>query len=275
MDFADVCPPDIIFHIVRQLVSDLKDAGFGFGWTKFTEFFSEINDILNTEVEFKSLKVGGPLEFGVALKDVPGARKNLRKLLEDRLPTIYNLINETILKKAREWLKEEGGYEDILIVVDQLDRIPQKALTDRLTNHENTFLDHAGTLRALSCDVLYTIPIELAYSRCRARLEDVYGTRILTLPVIPVSERGRRDFAPGLRALCEIVRRRADKAGVSLDSFFTDRTLLERLCRLSGGHVRTLFILLRSAIERSDALPITEDIVQRAVRRSATISPCR
>jgi len=153
--------------------------------------------------------------------------------------------------------------------VDQLDRIPQKALTDCLTNHENIFLDNAGTLRALSCDVLYTIPIELAYSRCRARLEDVYGTRILTLPVIPVSERGRRDFAPGLRALCEIVRRRADKGGVSLADFFADHALLERLCRLSGGHVRTLFILLRSAIERSDTLPITEDIVQRAVRRSA------
>lgn len=49
------------------------------------------------------------------------------------LPTIYDLINNGILARAREELKSKG-YEDILIIVDELDRIPQKVLHTDLTN---------------------------------------------------------------------------------------------------------------------------------------------
>ncbi|MBI3472274.1 MAG: hypothetical protein HY013_13035 [Candidatus Solibacter usitatus] len=267
VDLGDVQPPDLVLHIVRQLVTDLKDAGFGLGWTKFIQFFAEIKDILSTEVELKNLKVGGPVEFGIAIKDVPGARGKLRKLLEDRLPTIYDLINKEVLRPAREWLTE-SGYDDLVVIVDQLDRIPQKVLHTSLTNHENLFLDNAGTLRALNCHMLFTIPIELAYSRCRGRLGDVYGSQILTLPVIPVTDRGRKDFSPGLDAMRKIAGVRAARAGVTA-GFFEDDALLDQFCRLSGGHVRSLFILLRSAIERSDTLPLTRAVAERTIRRAA------
>jgi hypothetical protein len=111
-----------------------------------------------------------------------------------------------VLKDAKVWLSkpENGGYADILIIVDELDRIPQKVFNDRgLTNHENIFLDHAGILRSLNCDVLYTIPIELAYSRCRQRLRDVYGSDILSLPVIPVTCRTGDPFEPGIKAIAK------------------------------------------------------------------------
>lgn len=254
-------------------MSDLKERGFGTGWTKFKEFFRELNDLLKAEVELKDLKIkADPLEFGVALKQVPGARGKLRKLLEDRLPSIYRLINEVILKEARTWLRDpaNGGYEDILIIVDQLDRIPQKVLNPQgLTNHENMFLDNAGTLRALACDVLYTIPIELAYSPCRRRLQDAYGSEILALPLIPVAGRQGQDNSGGLEALCEVVNRRAAKAEVRQDEFFAGPDLLKRLCRLSGGHVRSLFILLRSVIDGCDELPATAETIEETVRRAA------
>ena len=80
--------------MVRQLVADLEEAGFAFGWKRFTDFFTEFGELLNAEVELSSLGVSaGPVEFGLALKRVPSARPRLRKLLEQRLPTIYDLIN--------------------------------------------------------------------------------------------------------------------------------------------------------------------------------------
>ena len=269
LDLEDVGPPDIIFHIVRQLVEDLGRAGFSFAPTKFAEFFKTFWDtIQQSEVELKSMKI--PLEaaeFGLAFKQVSGARGELRKLLQGQLPTIYHLINEVILAEARQWLKQEKNCDDILVIVDELDRIPQKVINEQgLTNHLNIFLDHAATLRSLHCNILYTIPIELAYSQRRERLKSAYSTEILSLPVIPVKQRDGSDFQPGLQALCEIVRTRARQAEAE---DFCGQATLERICRVSGGHVRNLFILLRSSLERSSGLPIEESVVDRTLRRQA------
>jgi len=268
----DITSTDIVFHVARQIVDDLKQAGFDFGMTKLTEFFREFGELLSSEVELKGIKIPvGPVELGVELKDNPVTRPILRRLLAGHQPRIFDLINQVILKDAREWLRKpaHGGYEDVLVIVDQLDRIPQKILNDRgLTNHENLFLDHAGELKFLNCDVLCTVPIELAYSRCRERLKTAYAAEVLSLPVIPVVDRtgGTR----GLDALREIVRRRAAAEGMTREEAFQDDDTLNRLCRMSGGHVRNLFILLRSAIERCPDLPITRDAVERTVRQQAS-----
>ena len=126
MHLEHVTPTDIVFHMARQIVDDLKQAGFGFGVTKLTQFFAEIGEILSQDVELKGIKIPTGLgEFSLALKDNPVARGPLRKLLAGHLPNIFDLINTEILKEAREWLRKpaHGGYEDILVIVDQLDRI--------------------------------------------------------------------------------------------------------------------------------------------------------
>ena len=263
VDLNDVGPPDLMLQMVRQLVSDLKQEGYGLGFEKVMGYFGKLGEILNS-VELKDLALGPDfIKIGMAIKQVPGARAALRKLLEDRLPNIYHLVNEEILGPAREWLRKEG-FEDILIIVDQLDRTPQKQINDHgLTNHEQFFLNSSGVLRALKCDVIYTIPIELAYSHCHGRLMDAYGGEIATLPMITVDDRG-------IKLLREIVQRRAAAAGTSVEAMFTNLGDLDRICRLSGGHVRSLFTLLRAALNRSDALPLSGEIVELAVRRQAS-----
>ena len=273
IDLQDVQPPDIVFHIVRQLIADLDRVGCGYDKRRFLELFREIWDQLNREVELKDLKFKTEnAELGLVLKDVPVARARLRMLLQTRLPTIFHLINDIVLRDAKTWLAkhENGSYADILIIVDELDRIPQKVLNDRgLTNHENIFLDHAGILRSLNCDVLYTIPIELAYSRCRQRLRDVYGSDILSLPVIPVISRTGSPFEAGIKAISEIIERRATRAGVSLKGVFDRPEIVTRLANLSGGHVRNLFILIRSALDYCDNLPLTDAIIDMTVRQES------
>ncbi|MBV9743789.1 MAG: hypothetical protein JO099_08500 [Acidobacteriia bacterium] len=224
--------------------------------------------MLNADVELKDLELkADPFKIGVAIKQVPGARAKLRKHLEDRLPRIYDLVNTEILQPARKWLAGEG-YEDVLIIVDQLDRIPQKRLNDSgLTNHEQLFLNSADVLRALQCDMLYTIPIELAYSHCHGRLADIYGGAILTLPMITVS--GAAGQA-GVKRLIEIVRRRAEAASVAALADLCAPDALERVCLLSGGHPRSLFTLLRSAIDRSDGLPLQTQTIERAILQQAS-----
>jgi hypothetical protein len=273
MDLSDVRPPDVVLHIVRQLVEDFKKAEVPLGDDPLSRFFGELKDLMGRSVELKELSVPVSwVQLGLTLKEVPHARATLRSLLEGRLPTLYHLINEDILRKAKKHLgqPENGGYQDVVVMVDELDRIPQKVLNEQgLTNHENLFLDHAAVLRFLSCDVLYTIPIELAYSTCRARLTMTYSSEILTLPVIPVSRRDGKDRDEAMSALRRVVEARVEKAGATPELVFDHPDLLTLLCRLSGGHVRNLFVLLRSALERADQLPLTQPVIDQAVRRQA------
>ena len=267
----DVQPEDLVFQIVRQLVSDLKQVGFTFAEKSFRNALGGLRDFFRGRVAVEGAEVGiDPLSVSLRFESFPTARKEFRNLLQGLLPTIYDLTNTEILSKARAWLAapEHGGYADIAIIVDQLDRIPRKPING-YTNHENLFLDHAGPLRALNCDVLYTIPIELAYSRAYARLQDVYGSAILALPAVPVSTRAGEEFPPGLMVLREIVRRRADKAGMGLDEVFTGPDLLDEVLRSSGGHIRGLFVMLQSILDRAAELPISRTITQRGLRRAA------
>jgi hypothetical protein len=272
MDLQDVQAPDIILHIVRQLVDDLNAAGFSAGHSKLAQFFIDINDQLNREVEPQGLKINaGIVEFATVLKDVPFARATLRRLIEGQLPTIYDLINTQVLGPAREWLKRKQGKENILVIVDELDRIPQRVLNDQgLTNQRNIFVDHAGILRALACPILYTIPVELAYSDAHVPLKTNYGCNIRFLPLIPVAQRDGQANRAGLRTLCRIVHRRIVKAGSTPQQFCETPSVLEDLCLASGGHLRTLFMLLASAMDKCDELPLTRAIVGRTIRGQAT-----
>lgn len=269
VDLNDVEPQDLFLQMVRQLVEDLKNAGVSFALDKLQGFFREWGEILASEVELKDLKLKGDVfEITSAIRSIPGQpRATLRKLLADRRPKLEDLVNREILTPAREWLKSpsNGGYQDILLIVDQLDRIPQKSLNDKgLTNHEDLFLNASNVLRALLCDVVYTIPIELAYSHCHGRLQDVYGAEIYTLPMVNVREER------GLALFSKIVELRVQKAGLSIPQVFGESGLLDRLCRMSGGHPRTLFGLLRSALERATELPLDAEIISRTLKMQAS-----
>jgi hypothetical protein len=267
----DVQPEDLVYQIVRQLVADLTGAGFSFAETKFRSALEGVHDFFKGRVALNKADVGiDPVKISLRFEAFPTARREFRNLLQGLLPTIYDLTNTEILRQARAWLAqpEHGGYADIVIIVDQLDRIPRKQLNG-YTNHENLFLDHVGALRALNCHVLYTIPIELAYSRAHARLQDAYGSEILALPAVPVSTRDGSEFSPGVAVLREIVRRRADKVDVGLNEVFAEPDLLDEVLRYSGGHIRGLFVMLQSILHRAAKLPISRAITQRGLRRAA------
>jgi hypothetical protein len=193
------------------------------------------------------------------------------------LPTIFDLVNRELIPEAREHLGK-AGYDDLVLIVDDLDKIPQKPLVDgRLTNHENLFLDNAATLRAITCSLLLTLPIELAYSPAQGRLRDDYGASIVTVPLISLRDQEGERSEAGEDAMIEILGRRAqfafgaDSGGPAAyaGKIFDSEELLRRIVRLSGGHVRSLLVLVSELLDWIDDLPITAATVDRYVPRAA------
>src|SRR5262245_27123675 len=73
------------------------------------------------------------------------------------------------------------------------------------------------------------------------------------------------DDRAGMNAMREMVRKRLAAVNVAENTAFSADTL-DYLCRMSGGHVRNLLILLRSACTAAGAFPLSRGIVERAVR---------
>jgi hypothetical protein len=270
LNLQDVEAEDIALHMVRQLVADLSAAGCSLALAKVIQAFEEFKKVLQASVELSDFKFSAAgVGVGLKVKDVPGAQGKLRELLGKRLPTLHQLINEEILVEARKCLLQKG-YQDILVIVDDLDKIPERQTTDRrVTNHVVMFIEQAASLRSLKCDVLLTVPIELAYSKRGQELGFIYGGDLHSLPVIPVASKNGDPYRPGLAALRTIVEDRAKKAGLSLAEIFRGDADLDRLCSVSGGHLRSLFILLRSSMEHCGSLPLTESAIELTIRKKA------
>lgn len=102
LDLADVQAEEISIEIVRQLVSDLRGAGFRPG-SVVGEFFRKLGADFNKRLNLDAVEVGvDPLHFTFKYENVPyGRRREFRELLQGQLPRIYDLVNEKILKDAR------------------------------------------------------------------------------------------------------------------------------------------------------------------------------
>jgi len=94
----DVQPEDLVYQIVRQLVSDLTGAGFSVAETKFRNALSGVRDFFKGRVALDKADVGmDPVKVSLRFEAFPTARKEFRTLLKGLLPTIYDLTNDEIL----------------------------------------------------------------------------------------------------------------------------------------------------------------------------------
>lgn len=277
LDLEDVQPEDLVLQIVRQLVSDLSDAGVRLGEQKLQGFFGSLWERVKS-AKLETAEIGlDPLSFSFRLEHFPTARDEFRKILRGQLPTVFDLVNRELLPAARTQLAEQG-FDDVLLIVDDLDRIPQKLLLEGgVTNHHSLFLDGSQALRAINCSLLLTVPIELAYSPANARLRDVYGGAIHTVPLLPIADRAGEPSTAGQQALVEIVGRRARQAFGATESapaacaarIFEDEGLLCRVVQLSGGHLRSLLVIVSELLDWVDALPIAASTVDRYATEAA------
>jgi hypothetical protein len=264
LDLTDVQPEELGFQIIRQLIADLSEAGFGLEEPE-GEYFQRL------AAELSELARGGAArEFdssipAFGLRDLPhNQRKEFRNFLQRQFSGICDVVNHQVVAPAREWLRRVKDIDGILVIVDELDRIPLQG-----PGHEILFISRADTLRTLDCHLLYTIPLELIYGPIQRALREKYVDEAVALTIMPILDSAGRPDPSGLRTLREVLMRRVHAVGLTLPEVFEEEELLIEVLFASGGHVSSLFTLLRSMLNRIDQLPISRPIVERTLQRSA------
>jgi AAA ATPase domain len=264
---------DILLASTRHLVEKIKLKNQNPLLIWMENRWQELKDLALTELSFE----GTNLEVNISqfskitanLRAVPDKRRAIRQKINASTPSLIKALNEFI-QEAKHQLEPE--YKGIVIMADNLDRIVETKREGEPSNYDEIYLNRSELLRGLDCHVIYTIPISMVYSERGTRLEDNYEKPDV-LPMVMVRNADGTTNPAGLDKLKEVIAKRIQLIDAKLaenlgTQVFEDADVLERLCLMSGGHVRNLMQLIRTALDWTDELPITAQALQRALEEA-------
>jgi hypothetical protein len=274
LDMGDVDVSDILLAITRQVSASLEAVGIRLKPTYFTNLFTEITEVLNTPIEFSTeASVSLPLGLGkitAKTKDSPKLRSQLRQYLEPRTGGILEAINQEVLGRAQDLLRSQGK-QGLVVIIDNLDRVDISPKSTGRSQPEYLFIDRGEQLKKLNCHVVYTIPLVLIFSNEFSTLTNRFGARPFVLPMVAVKNRDGSLAADGMELLRQMVLARAfpdlapEARSTLVTQVFDAPETLDRLCQVSGGHVRNLLVLLYSCLQDEDP-PIPRACLETVIR---------
>ncbi|MCP4346833.1 MAG: ATP-binding protein [Desulfobacterales bacterium] len=290
LEIGDVDISDILISIALQVNDDLTKNLAKPEAQRFKPILEGAVKILATEegVKYESPKIPGAGKvsvdtekkeltlssvFGkltVAAKNSPEVRSRLRQYLEPRTNSILETINQELFEPAVETLKQKGR-QGLVIIVDNLDRVESTVKPTGRTQPEYLFADRGNQLKGLNCHILYTIPMILRFSNEYSRLKQRFGYTPRVLPMVPVRHRDGTEHEKGMSMLRQMILKRAfprdepEERLLRVEKIFEDRQTLDRLCSVSGGHVRNLLMLLHTAINKQKALPVSAGVLEDVI----------
>jgi energy-coupling factor transporter ATP-binding protein EcfA2 len=271
LEMSDVEITDILLVMARQISESLERAGVIMKPNYFQRLFQSIADTLRMPVEISDVSLSvGIATITTQSKDSADLRSQLHQYLEPRTRNILDAINGELLEPAIAQLKARGKA-GLVAIVDNLDRVyTTRKLGDR-PQPEYLFVDRGEQLKRLACHVLYTIPLSLTFSDDLPRLTNRFGVSPSVLTMVPVQDINGNCQPDSLAMLRQMVLARAFPelaAGdreARLTEVFDHSDTLDRLCTISGGHMRNLMRYLFGCLRKQDP-PLARDTLERVIR---------
>jgi hypothetical protein len=269
IEIDDTEHTDILLACTRHIIEDLKDFADSqplLDWLK-TRLQSLI-DLGLTEVELEKVGVEFQLpQLGKLMtnfKSVPDLRTEVRKKIDLHTPSLVEILNQFI-DKAKEKLPAKYNQREIVVIVDNLDRIVLINENGR-SNYERIFLDRKNLMQGLNCHVIYTVPISMKYAPYATNLAEDYD-QLVMMPMIMIRTKEDQIHQEGIDILKEMVAKRLAKAqvSISLENLFESRDALDILCQKSGGYVRNLMQLMQGVVRQVKSLPISDRAVNLVI----------
>ena len=216
------------------------------GWKLPAKLSQDLMDSLAKVVYQNKIEAGGNIQLPKLFQDAGmllkvGFQRDTTQMLEIR-PALSDIIGKVnaIIQAA------EANNRKILAIVDGLDRRDYGAALEMFSS---------SLLTELKCHIIYTIPIALRYSPSfRQPMEGFQKCLdLVNIPVFECDENSCPTTKPdsvGRHILATVVEKRLTKLGPAYKNLFQPDAL-ELLCEKSGGVMRDLVRLARTACEVS------------------------
>lgn len=269
----DTAYTDILLACTRHLLETLKDANPKPLLDWLGKRWEDLKDLGNMEIYFDGLtpelQITEYAKLTANIRTQPSLRHKIREKLEPHTTTLIEALNQFIADGKNKLDSEDS---QLVVIADNLDRIVPIPQNDGRKNHDEIFLDRSEQLKGLDCHVVYTIPISMVYSNRATELRNTYeDPKVLPMIMVQTPEGDVKES--GIDKVKEFIGKRVAKINPELSietEIFESEEILNRLCLMSGGHVRELMLLMRDAIKRTDNLPLSRRVVQRAITEART-----
>lgn len=271
LEMGNVEVTNVLMAITRRVSESLEEIGIRLRPGYFERLLQDLSQIFQTPVDLTEVS------FSVGMAAVTAEARasterltQLQQYLEPRTRSMIDAINTELLRPAIARLPEKGK-RGLVVIVDNLDRMDTiQKVGDRLQS-EYLFVGRGEQLKGLACHVVYTIPLELVFSDELPRLINRFGDRPKVLPMVPVQTRSGESYEPGMILLRQMVLARAwpelppEQRLEQLTEVFDAPETLDRLCYISGGHVRNLMRLMYGCLLKQDP-PFSRDTLESVIR---------
>ncbi len=225
---------------------------------------------VNSQGETFSLAFGIG-EITAKAKNDATLRQKLNQYLGPQKTHLLEAINKELIEPAIASLKKHGK-NGLVVIVDNLDRVNNRVKPWGRPQQEYLFVDQGECLTKLHCHVVYTMPLALKFSNDYGMLTQRFPERPKVLPMVPVQLKDGSVCETGISLLQQMVLARAfpdldrHERLNKITEIFDNSETLNRLCYVSGGHVRDLLKLLNDWIKKERQLPLRRETLERLIR---------
>jgi hypothetical protein len=287
LEMTDVDISDVMLAIARR-VSQSLDKLLLEEPSRLKELLQGAVKVLNSDVTGMKFKVPGvgdvgvtsekekfSLAFGIGeittkAKSDATLREKLNQYLGPQKTQLLEAINQELLEPAIASLKQQGK-KGLVVIVDNLDRLDSRQKPFGRPQQEYLFVDQGEYLTKLNCHLVYTMPLALKFSNDYGNLTQRFEEPRV-LPMVPVQLRDGSECEAGMELLRQMILARAfpdldeQERLNNITEIFDSPKTLDRLCRVSGGHVRDLLRLLNTWIMEEMELPLSGATLEAVIR---------
>ncbi len=279
---GDVQYADILLSCVTNLLKAVPPTTAQqdhplMGWVQ--KNWEWMQQFIPEKLTLDEIKAEVNLGFGkliATLKNNPDRRLEIRRKVNEQTPNLLQALNEFIgYAQANLPAAQERG---IVLIVDNLDRVLSTE-DEKQQNWRDIYINRSEQMRGLHCHVIYTVDVALVYSNTESKLRDRYGSS-LVLPMVTVRYLDGQVNRAGIDILRQLVQKRiaaidpllvANMDGAAPDSgqpaIFASPEILDNLCLMCGGRVRTLMHLVQDSLKYNGSeLTINERSLRRALQ---------
>ncbi|MCP4215409.1 MAG: AAA family ATPase [bacterium] len=273
---ADLDYPDIMLYLAKTAMEGMPDD------VKIDEKLLEsiekwFAERVVTDQNYRdmNIKVEGKMEAGFS---IPGLFKLLAGLtssfkgghksaVETRLELrrqpqdLIDKINE-LFSILRDALENAGKPHELVLVLDNLDRLPPEIM-------EYAFSKWANLFGQLQVHLLVTVPLPLIYYPTRTKLSDMgFRQVVLSMPKIRSRRQEREKFLPeAVDKLMDVIKARVEIEKVFAGSEVERLNSIRRIVLVSGGSLRDMMHIFMYAGEEAWDVPITAQYVETAIHK--------
>ena len=217
--------------------------------------------LTTTELEWKDYSFArkDPASLKASLRVTPNFRERVQIVMSTRLAELEG-ETKNFFKDCVRTLRQKRPGIKIVFLFDQLENLRGSRLTDPevLASVERVFRQHRERLNLPSIHAVYTVPPWLKFT--------LPGTPITILPSVRQWENDelRTPYEAGNRCVRRVLEKRFG-GEAELMRFFGSDAAVSRLVDVCGGHFEDLFELARTAVARTESLPVTAKTLESAI----------